>query len=202
MNLLMTYRLLKNEVNGRYQKNLDLLDKELAIANTHFLILKELAPVVKKEIKSLNPFFDYFFFAFVAHTQSVIVCLAKFFDKRTDSKSLFTILNNTEKQKFEKRIKSLEKDFKFYEDYRNKIVAHIDIKVQKSSLTLPKINFNKLEKFIKDLEKLMVDIRKYFGLKEVWGHMFPGINDRSKNVLKYLKEYLDQRKDRFSLRPE
>lgn len=181
------------------RKILDLLDKELAIANTNLLFLKELELVITKKRKNLGMFFDYFFFAFISHTIVSILLLAKFFDKDPRSYSLYSVIEIiNEKQKFLDKLDRIKSDFGFYEDYRNKIIAHLDKTKSVNSIVLPTLNFLKeenLPKIVKNIESLLGELRDSFGFHDRWLHRYVFQIDNLKYTLNSLEKYVITQKE-------
>lgn len=183
------------------KKILDLLDRELAIANTNLLFLKELEPIITKNRRNLGMFFDYFFFAFISHAIVSILLLAKFFDKDPRSHSLYSvieIINENEKQKFLDKLNQIKSNFEFYEDYRDKIIAHLDKTKSVNSITLPTLNFLKeenLPKIVKNIEDLLGELRDSFGFCDRWLHRYVSQIDNLKYTLNSLEKYVIAQKE-------
>ena len=197
-NLYVVYfKIMTNEK----EKALDLLDQELAIANTNLLFLQEIKKAMTEKKEYFKEFSDCLYFCFVAQTIATIIILAKFFDRDTRNYSFdFVIKNFVEKKKrksFLKNIDDLKNKFNFYEDYRNKIAAHIDRNKSLSSLVIPTMGFLKEENLpmvVKEIENVLGKLRDVLGLKSHWYHKYIGARDNFKYMLNCLEKYKKQQR--------
>ena len=184
--------------NNEIEETLNAIDQEFAIANTHFLILKELEPITLKSTKEEEQFFSYWVFDLITHTKGFFVSISKFFDKDTRNVSLYNLLeeNPNLKAKFQCDYDALEGKFDVYRtEYRNKVVAHMSKNKKLTSATLPNLTFlddNELGDFVKNIKILINNLRTEIHSKTSWFSYYSDVDYDFKMIKYSLNEYKKQ----------
>jgi len=154
---------------------LDRLSEEIiflkTIVSLDSTLLKE--NFVKENV--FKSYYNFFVFLVIVAFLSAILTISKFFDKRKDSYSLYYLFENDPELKNNKndlftKIKNLEKESDNLLRFRKKILAHIDISENKSTLKgFDNKNFIdiklQIEKVIVELESFINEIRGYYYVK-------------------------------------
>jgi len=184
---------------------LQLLDEDLSVINTHFLIVKEFGMAIKNNETWFNKNFPYFIFSFTAHIHSVIMGMRKFFDRDDRNHSLYSIVESIndpiKKLEYRKKICNLRVEFDFYEDFANKIIAHFDKQKSKNSATIPSLDFldeNKLPETIKNLINFVKEIKLYSGDKNYIVSDYTDAVSIFNNIIECLKECLNNTNEKLN----